>query len=62
LEVFAEARRKALHAAYYKTPIASIIPNNAAAAGSSSNGGSFVPLDDTVNDFIENDYVENYFE
>jgi hypothetical protein len=57
IELYAEARRKALHEAYFNTPIRS-----AAGASSSSGGGGGGVVDNTINEYVENGYVEDYFE
>jgi hypothetical protein len=58
LRTWSDAQRKALHEAVKNTPVNPIAPATAAGLGTGSGGA----LDDTVNNYVVNDYVENYFE
>jgi hypothetical protein len=57
IEVWAQAQKQALHEAVRNTPVAP-----ATAAGLGTGSGGALDEDNTVNNYVVNDYVENYFE
>ena len=54
-------RTKVLNERKQSQPVLFSPPPSPAAASGSSSGGSGV-IDNTVNNYVENGYVENYFE
>jgi hypothetical protein len=56
LEIWAQERRRALHEAYLDRPL---VPRVAAGAAAASGGGQ---TDCSINEYVENDYICDYFE
>jgi hypothetical protein len=62
IRVWADAQKQAMHEAVRNNPVNPIIQNVAASAAGLGTGSGGALTDDTENNYVVNDYVENYFE
>lgn len=64
INTWADSQRKALHEAVKNTPVNPLIQeiSPATAAGTGTGSGGALDEDNTVNNYVVNGYVENYFE
>lgn len=59
IQIWSDAQRKALSEQYKNTPL---VQTRGDGTIVTAGGGHTVVTDNTVNSFVEDDYVEDYFE